>query len=55
MTTPSGILLDEAEPKENASGEAPKAMAKVVIKIGRSRSLDPSITEVNLLSPFLLF
>jgi len=44
ITIPNGIRLVLAAPKLIAIGKAPKAVAKLVIKIGRKRCTEASTT-----------
>ena len=52
MTTPSGIRLVAAAPKDNASGRAPSDMARLVIRIGLKRCVAAWITASDFFIPF---
>ena len=52
ITIPNGIRLVDDAPNDNANGNAPKDIAKLVIKIGRKRCVAAKITASVLLIPF---
>jgi hypothetical protein len=51
ITTPKGIRLVLASPKDNAMGSEPNAMAKLVINIGRRRRREACNTASILDNP----
>ena len=52
ITIPIAILLFPAEPNANAMGDAPKTVAKLVIKIGRKRIVAASMAASLISMPF---
>ena len=55
ITMPNGIRLVAASPSDKASGNAPKLIARLVIKIGRNRCDAAKITASIFFIPCNLF
>ena len=51
MTIPKGLRLVDAAPRLSAMGNAPNAVARLVINMGRSRCCAASITACSLSIP----